>query len=303
LKELEMDWKHTLLSLVLLLTVSGATHAEEAAYPRGELLIEPTQLAQPDVAKHYVILDARAAAKYKKSHVPNAYWVDHEQWAKAFGTGKDADGWSKRIGGLGIGAKSKVIVYDDNNTKDAARIWWLLRYWGVEDVRLLNGGWVGWQTGKYPTEESERTPVATTFTAKPRADRLATKEQLLDSLKNGKLQIVDARSEKEFCGTEKLTNKRAGAIPGAKQLEWIDLLDQETQRFKPVADLKKLFEEAGIRLDQPTATHCQSGGRAAVMLFGMELMGAKNVSNYSSWSEWGNAEDTPIVPGKPKEKK
>jgi thiosulfate/3-mercaptopyruvate sulfurtransferase len=130
---------------------------------------------------------------------------------------------------------------------------------------------------------------------------LATKEQLLDSLKESKLQIVDARSEKEFCGIEKLTNKRAGAIPGAKQLEWIDLLDNDTQRFKSATNLRKLFEEAGIALDRPTATHCQSGGRAAVMVFGMELMGAKEVSNYyPSWAEWGNALDTPIVPGKAK---
>jgi thiosulfate/3-mercaptopyruvate sulfurtransferase len=146
-------------------------------------------------------------------------------------------------------------------------------------------------------------PSPDKFVAKARPEKLATKEQLLDSLQSGKLQIVDARSEKEFCGIEKLTNKRAGAIPGAKQLEWIDLLDKETQRFKSAAEMRKLFEQAGIALDKPTAAHCQSGGRAAVMAFGLELMGAKDVSNYyPSWSEWGNASDTPVVPGKAKEK-
>ena len=90
----------------------------------------------------------------------------------------------------------------------------------------------------------------------------------------------------------------------AKQLEWIDLLDKDTQRFKSAADLRKLFEEAGIALDRPTATHCQSGGRAAVMVFGMELMGANDVSNYyASWAEWSNAVDTPVVPGKAKQTK
>src|SRR5262249_509141 len=117
------------------------------------------------------------------------------------------------------------------------------------------------------------------------------------SLDGGKLQIVDARSEKEYCGVEKLTNKRAGAIPGARQLEWVDLLDQEAYRFKPAAELRRLFEQAGISLDKPTTTYCQSGGRASVLAFGLELMGAKDVSNYySSWNEWGNTDDTPVAP-------
>jgi thiosulfate/3-mercaptopyruvate sulfurtransferase len=292
------------LFTVALLATANSLAADEDAYPRSELLIEPTQLSQPDVAKKYVVLDARDSTKYKTSHIPRAFWVDHEQWAKAFGHGKDAEGWGKRIGGLGIGPDTKVVVYDDNFTKDAARIWWILRYWGVKDVRLLNGGWVGWKTGKYQTEDTETVPTSVKFEAKARPDRLATKEQLLDSLKGGKLQIVDARSEKEFCGVEKLINKRAGAIPGAKQLEWIDLIEKDTHRFKSATNLRKLFEQADVALDKPTATHCQSGGRAAVMAFGMELMGAKDVSNYyASWFEWGNADDTPVVPGKAKEKK
>jgi thiosulfate/3-mercaptopyruvate sulfurtransferase len=126
--------------------------------------------------------------------------------------------------------------------------------------------------------------------------RLATKAQLLGSHKSASLQIVDARSLAEFCGIEKQTNKRAGAIPGAKHLEWSSLLDKKTQRFKTAEQLRALFQEAGIALNRPTATHCQSGGRAAVMAFAMELMGAAEVSNYyASWGEWGNADDTPVV--------
>ena len=286
------------------LVVIGTAQAQEKSYPRPELLIEPSQLAKPDVAKNYIVLDALNHTKFKQGHVPNAVWVNHDEWAKAFGHGKDAEAWGKRIGALGITSSSKVVVYDDNYTKDAARIWWILRYWGVEDVRLLNGGWTGWKTGNHPNETVVKLPDGVKSPFKARPDRLATKEQLLDSLKTGKLQIVDARSEKEFCGVEKLTNKRAGAIPGAKQLEWIDLLDTDTQRFKSAASLRQLFEDSGIALDRPTATHCQSGGRAAVMVFSMELMGAKDVSNYyPSWAEWSIDPETPVVPGRAKEKK
>ncbi len=109
------------------------------SYPHPTLLIEPVELAKPDVAKQFVILDAREQAKYEQGHVPNAIWVDHAGWSKAFGDGDDAKGWSQRIAAMGIDGKSKIVVYDDNMSKDAARIWWILRYWGLNDVRLLNG--------------------------------------------------------------------------------------------------------------------------------------------------------------------
>lgn len=288
-------------AIVISVCSLAISRADDAKYPRAELLIEPAELAKLN-GVGVIILDARAATKYKAGHIPDARWVDHGQWAKAFGHGTDAKGWGARIGGLGINADSHVVVTDDNSTKDSARIWLILRYWGVDNVRLLNGGWTGWESGKYATTTDEPTPKEIAFAPKVRADRLTTKDQLLESLRTkGSLQIVDARSEKEFCGDEKMNNKRAGAIPGAKQLEWSDLLDKPTQRFKTATQLKSLFADAGIALDKPSTAHCQSGGRASVMVFAMELMGAKSVGNYyQSWTEWGNADDTPVVPGKPK---
>lgn len=289
----------TLTATVLLASAGGSRAGD---YPRPDLLVEPSALAKPETLKGFVILDARTKAKYETGHVPDARWVDHAEWAKSFGDGQDAAGWSKRIGSLGLTADSRVVVYDDNQAKDAARVWWLLRYWGVKDVRLLNGGWVGWEKGKHPTEKAEATIKSSEFKAVAAPERMATKDQLLKSLSGDKLQIVDARSEGEFCGIDAMKNKRAGAIPGAKQLEWIDLIEKDSQRFKSPDELKKLFDAAGIKLDRPTATHCQSGGRASVMAYGLELMGAKDVRNYyKSWSEWGNADDTPVV--KPESKK
>jgi thiosulfate/3-mercaptopyruvate sulfurtransferase len=290
------------ISLVALwATRADSAFAYGAAYPRADLLVEASQLAQPQFAAEFVILDARPHGDYASGHVPAAHWVDHNIWARAFGHGRDSQGWSERIGGLGIGPKTKVIVYDDMRSRDAARIWWILRYWGVDDVRLLNGGWKAWQEGSYQTETNETALTPVEFAAKPHSERLATKEQLLASLGGQTLQIVDTRSERECCGVERLNNPRAGAIPGAKQLEWIDLIDKNTQRFKSEGELRQLFASAGISLDRPTATHCQSGGRASVVAFGMELMGAKNVSNYyPSWAEWSRDPSAPVVPGKPR---
>ena len=289
------------VALFAMLFAPLPVRAADESYPNPNLLVEPAAIVKPEESKKFIVLDARPREKYAKGHVPGARWVDHAEWAKGFGEGIDADAWGKRIGALGVSADSRVVVYDDNHSKDAARVWWMLRYWGIEDVRLLNGGWIGWQAGKHPVGTVGAAPVPVTFAAKARSGRLATKDDLLKSLDGGTLQIVDARSEGEFCGIDKLNNKRVGAIPGAKQLEWIDLLDRDTQRFKGPSELKKLFNGAGIKLDKPTATHCQSGGRASVMAFGLELMGAKDVGNYyKSWSEWGNAENTPVVTPKKK---
>jgi len=293
--------------VVVALAQPGSIPADEGAYPQPALLVEARQLIHPRFAAGFVILDARPRAQYDEGHIPNAEHVDSNAWARDFDHGQDNQEWGLRIGSLGVSAKTKVIVYDDMLSRDAARIWWILRYWGVDDVRLLNGGWKAWTDGRFRVEFTPSGAHPVQFAAKARPERLATKEQLLKSLSvadgegaRTKLQIVDARSEREFCGLEKLRNKRAGAIPGAKQLEWIDLIDKQTQRFKSAAELRKVFASAGVALDRPTATHCQSGGRASVMAFGLELMGAKDVSNYyPSWAEWSSDPDTPVVPGKP----
>ena len=253
------------------------------------------------------MLDVRSQEDYERAHITGARRVDHDAWKAAFNGGKDARAWGERIGGLGIDADSTVVLYDDKAMKKAARIWWILRFWGVDDARLLNGGWKAWKSTELPTSDERPEPAKpAAFKAERRSRRLATKREVLDALNgslNGKqLQIVDARSEDEYCGIEPRQNERAGAIPGAKHLEWSNLVNRDTHRFKRPPELRRLFDQAGIRLDRPTASHCQSGGRASVMAFALELMGADDVRNYyRGWSEWGNTKDTPVEPGRKSE--
>jgi thiosulfate/3-mercaptopyruvate sulfurtransferase len=289
----------TLLAAVLYSGV--AVGADDAAYPRARLLLEPTELARPEMGREFVVLDVRSQEQYDGGHVPGARRVDHDAWKEAFGDGDDSDGWSRRIGELGIGRDTKVVLYDDKSMKDAARIWWILRYWGIRDARLLNGGWNGWTSAGLPTSEDPPPPASPVeFKANARSRRLVTKGRILKSLAQSGLQIVDARSEAEFCGTDTRDNKKGGAIPGAKNLEWSDLIDPETQRFRSPREIRRLLAQADIDLDRPTATYCQSGGRASVMAFGLELMGAKRVGNYfRGWNEWGNAPETPVAEPSP----
>lgn len=267
-------------------------------YPRKELLIEPEKLAK--TLGHFRILDARSKDKYLRGHIPSAIWIDHEHWSKTFAKHQQPADWAAMLGGAGVVPDLSVVIYDDASSKNAARIWWILRYWGCRDVRLLNGGWQGWVDRDLPVSKKVDTPARLTIAArKPNANLLATRESVLDILKEKKTQIIDTRSAAEHCGDKKLA-RRGGAIPGAIHLEWSDLLDKNTGRFKRPDELREIFKKAGIDLTKPAVAHCQSGGRSSVMVFVMELMGAREVGNYyRGWSEWGNDDQTPVaVPNK-----
>src|SRR6266446_9516538 len=286
------------LVAILILTIGSGDQPKIDRYARANFLLEPSELVKPDVAKKFRILDARPKSDYQTSHIPNAVWVDHDAWSKTFAQGQDVKQWQQLLGRLGINTDTRVLIYDAQSTNRAARIWWILRYWGIRDVKLLNGGWKGWVAAHGPTTQDVPKIEATEVALTPHPERLATKDLLMKSLQKREgrpVQIIDARSESEYCG-EADTAKRNGAIPGAIHKEWTEVIDKKNQRFKSPQELAELFEEAGIKLDQPSVTYCQSGGRAAVMAFALELMGAKDVSNYyKSWAEWGNAENTPVV--------
>jgi thiosulfate/3-mercaptopyruvate sulfurtransferase len=277
--------------------LSLALAAAPDAYPNPSLLIEPAELAKSPAA--YRVLDVRGRNLYDRGHAPGAVWVDVAAWSRAFAAGPDdAAGWAKRLGTAGIDPAKPIVVVGDA-VNEAARLWWILRYWGGTDVKLVNGGWAGYAAAGGPVSTEAVRPEPTSPALTVHRDRLATKGQLLDALKGRPPQIVDARSTGEFCGTAE-TAKRNGAIPGAVHLEWTEALDPKTKRFKSPAELRALLAERHIDVDRPAVTYCQSGGRAAAVAFTLELMGGKRVGNYyRSWAEWGNDPDTPIVkPGK-----
>lgn len=275
------------------LIITLALGADPAAYPNDKLLVEAGELARAD-AKAFRVLDVRPRPQYQGGHVPGAVWADVAAWSQAVARTPDDTKWPERLAAVGIEPKAPVVVYADD-VRDAARAWWVLKFAGVPVVRILNGGWRAWEEGKHPVEKKENTAKADPAAWKAEKSRLTTKEQLLDFVKAKKVQVLDARSEGEFCGETK-TAKRAGSVPGAVRLEWSELIDPKTKKFRPAPELKKLIDDRKIDLGKEAVTYCQSGGRAAVLAFGLELMGGTKVSNYyRSWAEWGNADDTPVA--------
>lgn len=268
----------------------------QPAYAHPELLIEAADLQKVLPSNDYCILDVRDKSKFAAGHVPGAIWVDHDLWSRKFAATQDEQVWIKLLKGVDYRPGCRVVIYDDKQAKNAARIWWIMRYWSLPNVQLLNGGWPAWQAANGKTSKnafslsSEPKP----FTLKARADWLATKQDVLAAMKDKQTQIIDTRSRGEFCGTTKV-EKRSGAIPGAIHLEWVEVIDAKTSRFKPPHVLAELLQK-DINARKPCITHCQSGGRAAVLAFALELACGTKVRNYyRGWSEWGASEDTPIV--------
>ena len=212
----------------------GAT----ANKPVASILVEPDQLQKKLNDKTLRVLDVRSQNEYAKGHIPGAVRVDVGDWktlATSDGGLHDARGWAKKLRPLGITSKTHVVVNGGRLT-DAARIWWLLKYVGVENASLLNGSWESWAKSNRPTESSTRKVAATEFTPEFQADRLEKIDSLKKSLKSDKLKVVDTRSDSEFAD---------GRIPGSAHLEWKELV-AEDGRFKTKAQLRELFRKKGI---------------------------------------------------------
>lgn len=244
------------------------------------------------------LLDCRARADYDKGHIPGAVWVDTkalESHAAKPGGLQDRKFWEAWSATLGLEPKTVVFTYDAKRQLDAARVWFFLRWIGVENVGLIDGG--------YPLWAKQNRPVATAipkvepqpFKVEFRKDVGATRGDVLTAIKNDSASVLDARSDAEFNGTDR-KSKRGGHIPAACHLEWTNLVDEDG-KFLERAALRAKIQKTGINLERDVICHCQGGGRASVNAFSLELLGIRARNYYLGWSDWGNAEDTPAVEG------
>jgi len=249
-----------------------------------------------------VILDASshlpanrdAATEFAAAHIPGARFLDLASWTDP---GSDvpsavpnAAQFAERLQQLGIGAMDRVVIYDDSAVKTSARAWFIFRLHGFTDVAILDGGLGKWRTEGHPLESGTPEPrEARGARSGPAAFSTRSKHDLLANLELGREQVVDARSEARFRGTEPEAKEgvSSGHIPDSLNLPYGELLNEDGT-FREPDELGQIFEEAGVDLDQPVVTTCGSGVTAAVLLFALHRMGKGDVSLYDgSWSEWG----------------
>lgn len=268
--------------------------AEEAAKPPVTLVsfddLE-ARLEEPGLR----LLDVRPRADYDKQHLPGAVWVDikaAESLAGKPGGLTDRAAWEAWLAPLAIAPGAKVLVLDGQRQLGAARVWWLLRYLGVDDVGLVNGNVPLWIEQKRPVSSDpvQVEPIGRRVSF--RADRHATKEDVLAAIKAGAARVVDARSDDEFRGKTKLS-KRGGHIPAACHLEWNKMVGPDG-RFLDEQALRAKVTAIGLKPGEAVVTHCQGGGRASVNAFVLERLGFPTRNYYLGWSDWGNADEVPV---------
>ena len=196
---------------------------------------------------------------------------------------------------LGISNTTRVVVYDERGGIYAARLWWILNYFGHTNVALMNGGWLKWSAEhRETTKETASVPVAR-FTAKPQPTWVATASDVVAAIDRPGIRIIDARTQGEIDGKDLRGIKRGGFIKSSTPVYWEDLLDAQAKTFKPADEIKKLYEDRGILPSQEVIAYCQVGMRASVDLFALHLIGYDKLRNYyGAWEEWGNRDDLPI---------
>jgi thiosulfate/3-mercaptopyruvate sulfurtransferase len=196
---------------------------------------------------------------------------------------------------LGISDSTRVVVYDERGGIYAARLWWILNYFGHANVALMNGGWIKWST-EHRAESRDTPPVpAGQFAANPQPKWIATARDVVAAIGTPGVKIVDARTQNEIDGKDLRGIKRGGFIKSSTPVYWEDLLDPQAKTFKPADEIKKLYEDRGILPSQEVIAYCQVGMRASVDLFALHLIGYDKLRNYyGAWEEWGNRDDLPI---------
>lgn len=265
------------------------------------MLITPDALQQRLGDENLRILDVRPEDEYRAGHLPGAARVELDRWkafAKAEGALRDRAGWAERVGQLGIGPDTDVVVYG-GKLNEAARVWWLLEYLGHDRVRLLDGDWSGWTEAERPTDTDAPEIEPAEFKPRFQPERLAEIEDVKAWLGDRGVSIVDARTADEYTGRAvREGNPRGGHLPGAIHLNWEDL-KRDDGRFKRPEALRAMFEALGLERDETVVTHCNTGGRGAAEAFALELAGYRNVKNYyCAFQQWSADEEAPVEKGK-----
>lgn len=242
-------------------------------------------------------------AEYRTDHIKGAQFFDIDGISDASSDlphmVPSAEQFARQVADLGISNDNQVVVYDTHGLFSAARVWWLFRFFGLNNIAVLDGGLPKWKAEGHPTSNAPLTPVSANLSAATQDHLVRDAAQVHDASQSVTAQVIDARAPARFKGEapEPRAGLRSGRIPNSKNVFFKSLLNPDGT-LKPDAELADLFKAQGVDLEQPVITSCGSGVTAAVLTLALEKLGHDNHALYDgSWSEWGALNDYPIEQG------
>src|SRR3954462_6559900 len=245
---------------------------------------------------------------YEEGHIPGAvklHWKDDLQDPLERDL-VEKERFEELLGERGIANDTIVVLYGDKNNWFAAYAYWYLKIYGHEDVRILDGGRQKWIDEGRDLSTETPAPQQAEYTAKQRDETLrAYRDKVKEGIGSQEKGLVDVRSPQEYSGQlvaapgyEQEGALRAGHIPTAQSIPWAQAV-RDDGTFRPVEELRELYESNGVGPDKEVTAYCRIGERSAHTWFVLrELLGYPKVKNYDgSWTEWGNLVDVPIEKG------
>ncbi len=245
-----------------------------------------------------------AKAEFAAEHIPGALFFDIDDIADKSTPLPHmlppADVFARRMKEMGIGDGMQIVAYDSEGIYSAARVWWMFRAMGHEEVRVLDGGLKKWKAEGRPLEDGPARPrSARHFTARLNAKLIRDAAEVSAVTGSRTAQIVDARAAPRFEGRapEPRAGLRSGHIPSARNVPFASLLNADgTMRSAP--ELRAAFTAAGVDVAKPVVASCGSGVTAGIIALALAMLGRSDAAVYDgSWSEWGAEPRLPIETG------
>lgn len=270
---------HKLFFLGIALLIAGAISAQD--------LISVNDLAKQLKNKDVVVVWSGANAGYKV-HITGAVNIPHSSLCNDEPVRtviKTPAEMAKDLGAKGVTPDKTIVVYDEGSAKYAGRMYWILKYLGAPNVKMLDGNLKAWKAKRKPITGAPAKVAAGTFTAKPDAAQLAKMDEVKKANGNASYVLVDARTPEEFAGTAE-TELRKGHIPGAVNVNHETVLDNKGL-LKSNEELASLFESKGITKDKTAIVYCETSVRAGVVYLALKGLGYPKVKVYDgAYLEW-----------------
>ncbi|MDX9848452.1 MAG: rhodanese-like domain-containing protein [Tenuifilaceae bacterium] len=230
-------------------------------------------------ANSAIIVSTRPAEDYAKVHIKNAIHVSVDDLATTEdpkGILKSPEELAKILGGKGLDPAKKIIIYDTGSNKSAGRLYWILKYLGFSDVKVLDGHINAWRAARAPVTNAATAVKAVSFTPKVNEKIFADIKYVKSKL--GSAVLVDVRDDNEIAG---------GMIKGAKHFKY-DMVINENGTLKSKEELAKMFNEAGITKDKEVILYCATSVRAGIVFLALtSVLEYPNVKVYDgAYNEW-----------------